>query len=251
MGKTGKEAIGGVVRAPSDEGSRRPRLPWLSAGSLVGANLVPLLGVLLAGWRAFPIMLLFSLENIVIGFYNVLRMALAPCDLAELRRTSQGIRTKAGLIAFFCVHYSGFAFGHLFFIVMLFGVGFAGDGLGVKVSSGPAGQGQAPAFLEVLKEDWWGIAWAFAAMWVSHGVSYWQNFIRGREYLRVKANDLVLRPYGRVMAMHVAIIAGAFAVVATGNRAAPLALLVVGKIIVDLAGHLAERRKFRKPRPAS
>ena len=63
----------------------------LAMVSLVASNLLPLGGVLLAGWGTFPILLLFSLENIVIGFYNVLRMRKSPCDLAKLRQTSKGI----------------------------------------------------------------------------------------------------------------------------------------------------------------
>jgi len=183
LAQTGKKPAAGLTQAPWAEGWLGQRFPWLSAGALVGANLVPLLGVFLAGWRVFPIMLLFSLENIVIGFYNVLRMVVAPCDLAELKRNSEGIPpTKAGLIGFFCVHYGAFVFGHLFFVVMLFGVALRGHG---------QTQGKS-ALLELLREDGWRIGWAFAAMWVSHGVSYWQNFIRGREYTRVTAKTRYL-----------------------------------------------------------
>ena len=78
--------------------------PSVSVAALVVANLVPLFGVALLGWRLFPILLLYSLENAVIGFYNILRMIKAPCDLKELEDTSEGIHSKAGLIVFFCMH---------------------------------------------------------------------------------------------------------------------------------------------------
>ena len=111
--------------------------PQASVIALVGSNAVPLLGVLFAGWRVFPVMLLYSLENIVVGFYNVLRMSRAPCDLAELRRTSKGINDKRGLIAFFCVHYGMFVFVHLIFVFALFGFGLV-DGIAGSGAPSPA-----------------------------------------------------------------------------------------------------------------
>ena len=43
---------------------------------LVAANAIPLYGVAFAGWDAFSIVLLYWAENLIIGFYNVLKMAI-------------------------------------------------------------------------------------------------------------------------------------------------------------------------------
>ena len=215
------------------------RFPWVSVIALVGANLIPLLGVVFLGWRIFPILLLYSLENIVVGFYNVLRMIAAPCDLEELERTSQGVHGKVGLIVFFCVHYGGFVAGHLFFIIVLFGFGHITDML--PGSSGP--QASSPRPVDSLQIPWIGLA--AASLLVSHGVSYVKNFIGAGEYTRVTANKLFMRPYGRILVLHVTIVLGAFTVLWTGSRLAPLMLFVAGKIIVDLVGHVSERKKFQ------
>ena len=87
-------------------------------------------------------------------------------------------------------------------------------------------------------------------LFASHGISYWKNFLEGAEYKRVTANDLMMRPYGRMVVMHVTIILGGWAVGAAGTPVAALAVLVVLKIGMDLIGHLRERKRFRKPRPA-
>ena len=210
-------------------GSRWPR--W-SIISLVTANLIPLLGVIFLGWRIFPIMLLFSLENVVIGFYNVLRMRRATCDWEELRRMSQGVSTKTGFIAFFCVHYGMFSLGHLFFVCVLFSSG------GLFGSAEPTGYNA------------WPMALAFLGICISHGVSYVKNYIQAGEYQQAKIDDLMGRPYARMMVMHVTIIAGAALIAATGTHAVTVALLVILKTGVDLAAHLRERKKFTKNRPA-
>ncbi len=224
----------------------------LATVSLVASNLVPLGGVLLAGWGTFPILLLFSLENIVIGFYNVLRMRKSSCDLAKLRQTSTGIHNKHGLIVFFCMHYGGFVLGHLLFVVIIFGVVFSGP----EAGSGPTEMVETtwgsvhPGFFRLVKEDWAGIGLALLGLFASHGVSYWKNFLGRAEYKRVTTNDLVMHLYGRIVIMHVTILLGAWAVGAAGTRVAALAILVVLKIGLDLIGHLRERKRFRKARPA-
>ena len=242
-----------AINAPTNEnrltgGSGFSRLAVVS---LVASNLLPLGGVLLAGWETFPILLLFCLENIVIGFYNVLRMCKSPCDLAKLRQTSTGIDNKHGLIVFFCVHYGAFVLGHLLFVVIIFGVVFSGPdvGSGQTVMVETAWGSFHPGFLELVKEDWAGIGLALLGLFASHGISYWKNFLEGEEYKRITANDLMMRPYGRMVVMHVTIILGGFAVGATGSHVAALTVLVVLKIGLDLIAHLKERKKFRKAQP--
>jgi len=45
--------------------------------ALLAANVIPLFGVLFLDWDAFSIVLLYWSENLVIGFYNILKIAFA------------------------------------------------------------------------------------------------------------------------------------------------------------------------------
>jgi hypothetical protein len=45
--------------------------------ALVVANALPLAGVLFLGWTVFPLVLLYWLENVVVGAFNVAKLLLA------------------------------------------------------------------------------------------------------------------------------------------------------------------------------
>jgi hypothetical protein len=202
---------------------RTPRRPVLvSSAALIAANLIPLVGVLAGGWRVFDVLLLFWAENVAIGVFNVLRM------LVVARR---GERGAAGLAAFFAVHYGIFTIVHGVFLVTLFG---------------PPADSPMPAFAALAAPA---LALPLAALVASHGVSFLANFILGGEADRVTAGALMTAPYGRVVALHVAIIFGGFAAAASGAPMLALALLVALKIAVDLAAHVAEHRGMAKAKP--
>ena len=89
----------------------KKNLPILA---LLIANAIPLLGVLFLGWDAFAIVLLYWAENLVIGFYNVLKIAFA-----RVERPSQHLG-KFFFIPFFILHFGGFTAVHGFFILAIF-----------------------------------------------------------------------------------------------------------------------------------
>jgi len=88
-----------------------------STGALIGANLIPFVGIFLFGWDVKYIVLLYWIENLVVTFYNILKM-LAP-------RTNQAVEHagKLFVIPFFCIHYGGFCAVHGFFLIHFFKIG--------------------------------------------------------------------------------------------------------------------------------
>ncbi len=219
---------------------------WYRVGSSVGAlvalvvaNVIPLLGVLFFGWSVWNILILYWLENGIVGVFNVLKMARAEGATDEDGLTLNG-RSVAGsgkfaLIPFFIVHYGIFWFVHGVFVLTLpvFTAMFrGGSSVGLPFGDG-VGIGVDPGVIGV----------AIIALAISHGVSYWWNFLRGGEYRRVSAARQMFAPYGRLGVLHLTIILGAFAVIATGAPAAAVAILVAVKIVLDVGFHLAEHRK--------
>lgn len=92
----------------------RPRSWVFSTAALLVANSIPLFGVLFFHWQVFPLLLLYWVENVFVGLFNVFRLLLA-----ETSRPEAWLK-KLGLIPFFCIHYGMFTYGHGALLLALF-----------------------------------------------------------------------------------------------------------------------------------
>ncbi|MBI1381295.1 MAG: hypothetical protein GC161_09410 [Planctomycetaceae bacterium] len=201
---------------------RAPNLR-VTAAALVVANLVPLFGALFLDWSVYELMALFWFENLILGAINVVRLlTVAPTDKVPLP-------AKLFLVPFFCVHYGLFTFVHGTFVVSL----FSRDSV---LGGGSSGGLSVPALADVSLLALVGLA-------ASHLISLVVHWFRGGERRRATAQLLMFRPYGRVVVLHVVILAGGGLVLALGEPIAALALLVVLKTATDLVAHRLEHRK--------
>jgi len=209
----------------------RLRIPVvMSVTALILVNLVPLAGVLWLGWRMIDVLMLFWMENVVIGVINVLRMGVRLVGAAELKGLV--------LIPFFTVHYFGFCAGHGLILLLLFGA--PGTGLGPAQALGAGGI--VEIIRELLSEP--ALGWGLIAIAASHMFSFVANFLGGGEWRRTEIGALMGAPYGRIMLMHVVLVIGAAIIAAIGQPIYALALLVALKILADASAHLRERRKL-------
>jgi hypothetical protein len=194
-----------------------------SALVLIAANALPLVGVVALHWTVFSIILLYWCENVVIGAFNVLRMATAsPRDVAA-------DAIKLFLIPFFIVHYGMFAMVHGMFVLALFGPG--------------GGTSLSPARL-VAAVSGAGIGYGVLAITVSHGFSFVHNYLLGGEFRRASPQLLMFQPYSRVIVLHISILAGGFLAKAVGAPTVALLVLIALKTAIDLRSHLGERLKL-------
>jgi hypothetical protein len=218
-----RAVVEGPERAPA---SARPAWRSLTAWVLVAANLAPLYGVLVHGWAVLPILVLFWLENVVIGALNVLRMAVAsPGSAAPWSR-------KLPLIVFFCVHYGLFTAVHGLFVFTLFG----GEPYEALIDGLWAGD----AARAVIAES---ALWpALAALAASHLFSFLFNYLGSGEYRAANPALLMFAPYGRVVVLHITIILGGFLAQALQSPLWALLLLIAFKVALDLRAHVREHR---------
>ena len=206
-----------IARLPKQEFST-PASGWV----LVLANLVPVAGVLFWDWSVFALILLFWMENVVVGVLFALRMLCAdPADAALWAG-------KVFLVPFFCFHYGMFTAVHGTFVFLLFGKGdYRVDGL----------QLLAPALRAAADYELWLPLGALAA---SHLFSFAWNYLYRGEFRQVQLPRLMMQPYGRVVVLHLAIIFGGIAAMTLGSPVWALLLLLALKVGLDLKAHVKE-----------
>ena len=210
----------------------------LSVAALVAANLIPLVGVFFFEWDIGPILLLYWSENLVVGGYNMLKILVRPAEhpMVYLGRLFP--------IAFFCFHYGAFCGVHGFFLLAFL------ESNGVDNILSGSDWPFFLVFVQILVETIYAVwslhrdvlTWPLVALVISHGVSFTQNFWGKREFENATTEQLMQQPYKRIVLLHVAIIAGGFAVMLLGSPLPLLVLIVIGKIALDIHLHRREHR---------
>jgi hypothetical protein len=204
----------------------------IAALFLIAVNTIPLFGVLFFGWNLFSIMLLYWLENGIIGFLNIFKIALARGAPASggsgftINGRPVSSSNKEITIVFFILHYGLFWMVHGIFVFLLFGLTLDSEPLSGFRGFDPEGVGIA----------------AFALL-LSHGVSFFVNFLGKEEYMTVSPGQQMVEPYPRVVVLHVTILVGGFFADSIGAPLVALVMLVLLKTAIDLLAHLKEHRK--------
>ena len=195
--------------------------------ALVLANAFPIFGVLFLGWTVFPLVLLYWLENVVVGGFNVLKMLLAdPRDPVYWAG-------KAFMIPFFIVHFGGFTYVHGVLLLAFFGPkGLQPFSLLDAVPAAITANHLGGGVLSLV---------------ASHGVSFFTNYLKNGEYQRASLTALMGQPYSRVIVLHMTVLFGGWVVMLLGSPIGALIVLVALKTAADWRAHTAERRKFAPP----
>ena len=184
--------------------------PFAVAAILIG-NLVPVLGVVALGWDAAQILILYWIENVVLGVLTVPRLLAAG-------------RKKPGsaifLTGFFIVHYGFFCIGHLVFVILLIGsfMGFA---------EGPVRQ-----LTDVLGSP--GFLWAVAAVAAINLVVQIRDWWIPGKWRDAEPQAEMFKPYGRIIVLHMTILIGAWAVLNLGAPAGAILVLCLLKAALEL-----------------
>ena len=191
------------------------------------ANALPIAGVLLLGWKVFPLVLLYWLENVVVGGFNVGKLLLArPQEPAY----SVG---KLFLIPFFIFHFGMFTLLHGVFVFALFGA---------KTLPRFDSLAELPAAIRAYH-----LGWGVLALVVSHGLSFYWNYFQNGEYRRASLPILMIQPYARLVVLHLAVLFGGWIVLTLGSPLLALLVLVALKTTADVRAHQAERHRFMEP----
>lgn len=241
-----------------------------SAIALLIANAIPLVGVLFFDWSLWTILVVYWLENGIVGFWNVPRILLAGGPLiteAALVPRANGARDgltlvvrmaraglseagRAGLAGFFLIHYGVFWVVHGVFVLSLpevvagFRSSAAEPGAPLPgASPGAPGDTTVGGLGEIL---WPYVVLAAVALFISHGASFFLNYVGRGEYRRTSPTYQMMAPYPRLIVLHLTILIGGVAIATVGAPIAALVIMIVLKTFFDLSLHLLGH--FRRSR---
>lgn len=210
------------------------------------ANILPLFGAVYSDWNLFYLLFLYWLESGIVGLYNIIKIIICPNSGLETGKNSVnwGITAiKQFIIIFFVIHFSGFMYGHLAFITILFN---------------PKGFLQSTSLIDtVLIFEALKNVWLFAlVLMLSKGFSFYQNYLLKGEYAKTTVKELLYSPYQRIFTMHFIIIFGGFllmllTIAFPKLQSISFFLFVIIKLFIDYRAHNKEHEKFEGVKPSA
>jgi hypothetical protein len=204
-------------------------------------------------WGYYEVMLIYWVEVVILGFYNILRMLVvgvvgaAPLGAWAARWVDLGsalnrLAFTAIGVGFFVVKFGAFAFTIGLFVLLLPALlDVDGDGSAAGVPRALTAAG--PGFLM-----------AAGVLGMSHGVSFARNFLAGREYDRIDVVSLAFWPYVRMSLVAATLLVGlaiAGLLQGVGRHAAFAGVMVLLKLGVDAVSHVLEHRRLAAGRAAA
>lgn len=184
---------------------------------IVAGNAVPLLGVLIWDWRVFDLMLLYWMENLVIGALTITAMVAS-----GLHRGADGMINHIVLGVFFFFHYAIFCMGHGALLFSLFHeTGDEGIGAGFW----------APLAFIHAHNLWQEFIWALGGLIVVQTIRLARDWPKLRT---MEPGKIMGYPYSRIVILHITLIFGGLLIRALGQPVLALILLIALKTGVDL-----------------
>lgn len=179
--------------------------------ALIVANTVPLVGALVFGWSVYALVMIYWLENGIIGVYTIVKILCAK-DIGPVGNT------RPYKVLLFCAHYGTFWMVH-----------------GSLLASFVFPHAQSlPVLSPLFLPSLFGLA-------ISHGVSLRANYFGLKENAKVSALKQMFVPYARVLPASallfmLALVAANFDM----SGAAILSATALLKTIADAAAHRAQ-----------
>jgi len=194
---------------------------------LIIANLIPLVGVLWWGWDVGYLLLTYWAENGIIGIFNIFKMIFSKKTVIR-DNWMVDLLARTPAILFFIVHYGIFWIGHGFFVMDL-SRKFIWKSWNVSLVP-----------LNEIRL----ILPGLIGLFISHGFSFVDNYLLGKEKYKASISNLIIQPYIRVMVLHITIMLGFFCAILLDQPLGFIVVMVLLKIGIDMVAHLKERTSF-------
>lgn len=214
----------GKARAYLEDLFRYPTL----LGTVI-INFVPFLGVLFLGWGVGPLVILYWLENVVVGFITILRMALSAVSSAV------SLASLAFIVPFFCLHYGLFCFVHGMFVLVLASMSGGLEAGAANVPVGAMDEGPLGVFNAAISAAP-GLPLMLAIIGGWRLILTLFHYVLRGDFRTSNPIEEMGKPYGRIITLHFAIFAGAFGLFWLGQPAWGMFGLIAVKAAFDFFG---------------
>jgi hypothetical protein len=216
--------------------------------ALIAANLFVALQTLRHEWGYYETMLIYWVEVMILGGFNVLRLTIVgvfgdePLGSWAARWVDLGSRlnrlafTVIG-IGFFIIKFGGFALVIGLFVLLL------------PALLTPEGENGAVSVHRALGAVGPGLLFAAAVLGLSHAVSFVRDFVIGREYQRLTIMSLAFLPYARMTLVGVVLLLGiavASSVPGLGRASGFAVAMVLLKLGADVVSHSLQNAYLRR-----
>ncbi len=183
---------------------RALRNPKVLAGLAV--DLVPIYAVVVWGWGAAPLVMLYWIENLIAGVMTLPRIFISSCTFGVF-----GVLLGLFLSVFFVLHYGLFCAGHGTFLMVFAGI--SGGGVDMERLIPMDIPGMVRSALDMGEHMIWVVgllaAWQFLLL-------VWDFGVRG-EWRETNPMAEMFAPYSRIVVLHIALFAGAGALFLLGQ----------------------------------
>lgn len=171
---------------------------------ILAINMLPVLGVAMFGWSALTLVLIYWIENLIIGALNVVKIVI---DGFSTGRTATAL--SLFLAPFFVVHYGMFCFVHGIFILALFGNG-------LQTSPDFDVMGLANAVMDRLRAEP-AMAWSVAALAAFHLYAFLRYWVGEQRWRTSDPLSQMFAPYSRIVVVHLTIMLAGIPVMLLGQ----------------------------------
>lgn len=207
---------------------------------LVGANCLPLGGVLFLGWDIPTVLFVYWLESMIIWLFSAIKLFMAGYK--------SGVMIYGAMM--FTITYPILLYVFLLVIratVMM----MSGDT--ITAANNPYNSSIIDQVIYLFTNFSGSIILSMISLLASHTYSFLTNFLGKKEYKSDRHqtfNDLMYAPYKRVVAMYVTLLGGSILAAIFSAPQAFIIVLVVMKIIADLLAHMVEHGMINRARLA-
>jgi hypothetical protein len=191
---------------------------------IIVPNLLPVIGVWFFGWNPKGIFIVYCLETIIIGIFNLVKMGIVTIYRKTDTWYNEGRQTKqSGLLFmfFFLVHYG-------IFVAVQMGIFFAVSGIADEYHIGFF------SFFykwpQLLSSDTWLLLGVF---FLAYGFRTVRDFVLTREYKTIPLMLLMFQPYPRIFVQQITVLLGSMFLVFGAGKIFILIFAIV-KIFFEL-----------------